>query len=216
MGRRKDPDRTRELLDSCCDFVEAQGLGDFTLRPLAAAIGVSPRTLLYHFGSREQLLILAIQRSRERRLNSAAAMLARPEAVLGAGDASAGFGSVIESIAASMWEESISPEARPFFLLFYEAYAMTLRHPNRYQKLLDQLSGEAHTLINNALTGVGMSAAAASAVASELIGTHRGLQLEWLATGRTEELAAAHRTAMSRIADAVDQYILNADRSRGV
>jgi AcrR family transcriptional regulator len=216
MGRRKDLNRTQELLDSCCDFVEAQGLGDFTLRPLAAAIGVSPRTLLYHFGSREQILILAIQRSRERRLNTAAKMLARPDAVVKVGDASAGFGSVIESIAASMWEESIAPEARPFFLLFYEAYTMTLRNPNRYQKLLDQLSGEAHTLVKNTLTGVGMPAAAASAIASELIGAHRGLQLEWLATGRTEELTAAHRTAMSRIANAVDRSLLDSDGSRSV
>jgi hypothetical protein len=126
---------------------------------------------------------------------------------LDTGGDSGDIGSVVESIAAAMWKESITDQARPFLLLFYEAYAMCLRSPGRYRKLLDELSGDAHTLITDALVRAGVPAATATATASELIGTHRGLQLEWLATGRTEELTGTHRTAMNRIARAVTQAI---------
>ena len=44
------------LLDQVVDHFVAEGMGDLSLRKIAAAIGTSHRMLLYHFGSREGLL----------------------------------------------------------------------------------------------------------------------------------------------------------------
>jgi AcrR family transcriptional regulator len=38
-----------------------QGLQDLSLRPLAKALGTSARMLIYHFGSKEQLIIEAVK-----------------------------------------------------------------------------------------------------------------------------------------------------------
>src|SRR5215510_8397245 len=44
------------LLAAAIDFVAANGLGDRSLRELAASIGTSHRMLIYHFGSKEGLM----------------------------------------------------------------------------------------------------------------------------------------------------------------
>src|SRR5437868_5292290 len=54
------------LLDQAIDFVAAHGISSLSLRELAAAIGTSHRMLIYHFGSKEGLLI-AIVHEVERR-----------------------------------------------------------------------------------------------------------------------------------------------------
>ena len=49
--------RRAELLDLLLDYSATHGLSDVTLRPLAGAVGSSPRMLRYHFGSPAKLLI---------------------------------------------------------------------------------------------------------------------------------------------------------------
>src|SRR5437660_4438662 len=49
------------LLAAVIEQVQQHGLGDLSLRELAAVIGTSHRMLLYHFGSREGLLIAVVR-----------------------------------------------------------------------------------------------------------------------------------------------------------
>jgi AcrR family transcriptional regulator len=49
------------LLAAAVDHAMRDGIADLSLRELAAAIGTSHRMLLYHFGSREGLLIAVVQ-----------------------------------------------------------------------------------------------------------------------------------------------------------
>src|SRR5262245_31890534 len=60
MGRRDD------LLDQVTDHVLAHGLIGLTLRPVAAAIGTSDRMLIYHFGSRDDLVAAVVTRAEDR------------------------------------------------------------------------------------------------------------------------------------------------------
>ncbi len=53
--------RTR-LLDAAVDHFATHGVGDTTLRGLAAGIGTSHRMLIYHFGSRDGLLSAVVKR----------------------------------------------------------------------------------------------------------------------------------------------------------
>ena len=56
MGRPPNPEARAALLHQAAAYVLQHGLSDLSLRPLAAALGVSARLLLYHFGSKEHLV----------------------------------------------------------------------------------------------------------------------------------------------------------------
>ncbi|HEY5424826.1 MAG TPA: TetR/AcrR family transcriptional regulator [Ilumatobacteraceae bacterium] len=68
MARTPDPLRKRELLDSVVDYLAEQGLADTTLRPMAAALGVSINRLVHHFGSKEELITAALARAIDRQI----------------------------------------------------------------------------------------------------------------------------------------------------
>ena len=53
------PDRRQDLTDRMADFLLAHGLSAATLRPMAAAAGVSDRMLLYYFKDKSQALTAA-------------------------------------------------------------------------------------------------------------------------------------------------------------
>ena len=50
-----------ELLARCVAWFAEHGVGDTSLRTLAAAVGTSHRMLIYHFGSREGLLAAVVE-----------------------------------------------------------------------------------------------------------------------------------------------------------
>jgi len=66
-GRPADPERRDRTLDRATDYVLAHGLEGLALRPLAQALGTSPRMLLYDFGSKAALVRAILERARERR-----------------------------------------------------------------------------------------------------------------------------------------------------
>lgn len=79
MGRSQQPEIADRLLDSCTDFALAHGLPD-RLEPLVRATGTSARMLLYHFGTRDELLLAILRRARQRQLDSFGYLLRlRPE-----------------------------------------------------------------------------------------------------------------------------------------
>ena len=53
-------DPKARLLAAAMEYVAEHGVGDLSLRAIAAAIGTSHRMLIYHFGSKEGLLIAVI------------------------------------------------------------------------------------------------------------------------------------------------------------
>ena len=75
MGRLPQPGIADRLLDRCTDHALEHGLPD-RLEPLVQATGVSARMLLYHFGTRDELLLAILRRARQRQLRSFGALLA--------------------------------------------------------------------------------------------------------------------------------------------
>ena len=76
MARR----RASACSPAAMEYVAEHGVGDLSLRGLAAALGTSHRMLSYHFGSREGLLIEVIRDGRgpaARRRSRAAARRGR-------------------------------------------------------------------------------------------------------------------------------------------
>ncbi|MGW6008514.1 TetR/AcrR family transcriptional regulator [Streptomyces sp. NPDC055210] len=79
MGRRPQPQIKDRLLEACADHALTHGLPD-RLGPLATATGTSARMLIYHFGTRDNLLRAVLGRARQRQLDAFGDLLrARPD-----------------------------------------------------------------------------------------------------------------------------------------
>src|SRR5919112_2498729 len=76
MARAEEGTGARErLLAAAMEHVAEHGVGDLSLRGLAAALGTSHRMLIYHFGSREGLLIEVIRAVEEQQRAALTEML---------------------------------------------------------------------------------------------------------------------------------------------
>jgi AcrR family transcriptional regulator len=106
--------RHAELLEAAYRYVLEHGLADMSLRPLAAAIGSSPRVLLFLFGSKEGLVRALLGRARADEL---AALNGLSRAGLAAG---------VDEV----WTWLAAPEHRPLLRLWAEAYARSLIEPD--------------------------------------------------------------------------------------
>jgi AcrR family transcriptional regulator len=63
VARIADPQLKRELLDQVVAYLADNGLAQTTLRPMAAALGVSINRLMHHFGSKDELITAALARA---------------------------------------------------------------------------------------------------------------------------------------------------------
>ena len=68
MARTPDLQRRRQLLDALVEEFADGGVGDRSLREVAAAVGTSHRMLLHHFGSREELLVAIVEHVERRQM----------------------------------------------------------------------------------------------------------------------------------------------------
>jgi AcrR family transcriptional regulator len=121
MARPPDPQRRRALLDGAFDYVLANGLSDLSLRPLAASLGTQAPVLLHHFGTKEHLVEELLGRVRDRlRARGRSAEAETPRSGL-----------------PTVWTWLSDPGQAPLMRLFFEAYGLALRHPDRYSDFLD-------------------------------------------------------------------------------
>src|SRR5262245_38296022 len=110
MGRRLQPERRAALLTASTDALLRHGLHGLTLTKLADAAGTSPRMLIYHFGSRDALVLEALKEARRRQLQIFGDLLApRPGVAYG-------------TVLTSAWERITAPELRPFLVLFAQLH----------------------------------------------------------------------------------------------
>src|SRR5262245_21914444 len=66
MDAKVESGRRAQLVDAAVDYVFERGASDLSLRPLADALGTSSRMLIYHFGTKDQLLVEILQAARAR------------------------------------------------------------------------------------------------------------------------------------------------------
>ena len=113
MASTPDSARKTELLAAAYDYALANGLAEYSLRPLAAAIGTSPRVLLFLFGSKDGLTRALLARAREEELAAIAAVRAAPDADLA-------------QVAREVWAWLADPARRALLTLWLEGYARSL------------------------------------------------------------------------------------------
>src|SRR4051812_24846623 len=106
--------RREELLDRAYSYVLEHGLATLSLRPLAAAIGSSPRVLLFLFESKDGLVRALLERARAEEMEFLGAV---------GGDSVAG-------VAAATWRWLAADEHRPLLKLWVEGYGRSLVEPD--------------------------------------------------------------------------------------
>jgi AcrR family transcriptional regulator len=62
--------KREELAERATDYVLEHGLIGLSLRPLAAELGTSDRMLIYHFGSKDELIAAVLATSNERSMRT--------------------------------------------------------------------------------------------------------------------------------------------------
>jgi AcrR family transcriptional regulator len=135
--------RREELLELAYRYVLEHGLSELSLRPLAAAIGSSPRVLLYLFGSKEGLIraVLGVARSREVALltgspvdrgapldHAAQSDRGTPGAPSDRGTPGAPSG--LADAVSTTWAWLADPAHRPLLRVWLEAYARSISEPD--------------------------------------------------------------------------------------
>src|SRR5258705_4254543 len=113
--------RRGELLDAAYRYALAHGLVDLSLRPLAAAIGSSPRVLLFLFGSKDGLVRELLAKAR---LDELALLTTLRGSSLGP-DAVDDLGTAVRVT----WRWLADATHRPLLMLWCEAYARSLVEP---------------------------------------------------------------------------------------
>jgi AcrR family transcriptional regulator len=172
------PARNR-LLDAAVDYVVANGVSGLTLRALADAIGTSHRMLIYHFGSKEGLLV-AVIRAVEAAQRQFFAALVAADPGLAPGDG-----------IRQMWRHFTDPSLGPHERLFFEIYGQALQGRPGTGGLLDDIVDAWIEPIAAYAIERGVPADTARADARLSIAVTRGLLLDLLATGNRAAVDAA-------------------------
>ena len=140
------------------------GIAELSLRQIAEAIGTSHRMLLYHFGTREGLLVAvtnAVEETERRRLL----------------DTGASFADARE-----VWDHLSDPALRSQERLFFEIYVHALLNRGTADGFLDHVVDDWTQPITERLVAAGVTAELAAAHARLGLAVVRGLLLDLLAT----------------------------------
>jgi AcrR family transcriptional regulator len=180
-------DPRERLLEAVLDHLGRNGLGDTSLRGLAAAVGTSHRVLSYHFGSRSRLLTEVSRRVE-------AAQRAWFRSMLDDEDVSP------LHLMRAMYERIGDPALAPQERLFFELYARALQDGTDAGGFLPEAVEAWLDPATELFTRLGFAAEDARAEARLSLAVARGLLLDLLATGDRAAVDAAVDRYLARYA----------------
>lgn len=178
-------DRREELLDRAYAYVLEHGMADLSLRPLATAIGSSPRVLLFLFGSKDGLVKALLERARAAELEFL--HTARPA------------GGDLATLVRTTWEWLVAEAHRPLLTVWLESYARSLVDPD------GPWAGFASATVNDWLAMLATAqpparrrTKAGAAERTLALAVLRGGLLDLLATGDVDRTTAAVMAGLPR------------------
>jgi len=178
---RSSSPRKDELLERAYRYALEHGLADLSLRPLAAAIGSSPRVLLFLFGSKDGLVSELLAR-------------ARADELTFLGRATAGEPADLAAMVDATWQWLAAGQVRPLLTLWTEAYARSLAEPaGPWSGFAAQAVADWLAVLSAARPAdpASDSDAAAQADRTLALAVLRGCMLDLLATGDGDRVSAA-------------------------
>ena len=187
MPRAVDVRIRTTLLAAIVDHVVERGLADLSLRPLGLAVGASPRTILYHFDSKERLLLAIFVETSRRQGRLLDAWYER----------SAEYDT--RTLMLRAWQWLTAPRNDRLLRLLFEAYGLALRDRRRYGTFLRSAANDWSAPFARILESRGFTRERAQALATLLAAVVRGLLLDVLATGDRARAERAFRSFLSAI-----------------
>ncbi|MGA8213072.1 MAG: TetR/AcrR family transcriptional regulator [Candidatus Sulfotelmatobacter sp.] len=175
MSRTVNEKRPEELLEAIGQYLTKHGLIGLSLRPLAKAVGSSPRVLLYYFGSKEKMVVRVLAQVRQRQR---AVYDQIQEASLG-------------EACWTIWKHMSAPNSEPFFRVFFEAYSLALRRPQLYKDFLQATIEDWLEFAANSFRHEGYGQKEARAFATVVVAGLRGFMLDFCATRDRKRLDRA-------------------------
>jgi len=187
MARTPDLEMKRELLDRVVAYLAEHGLGDMSLRPMAAALGTSPNRLVHHFGSKQDLLTAALQQATKIQEDVRDGWLKRQP-------------DMTKTAELRKWWKWLneSPANLALTRLGLEAVTLEATHTGLSGDVRAEQIGVWRDLIEQNLIGVGVPPMIANIEASLLKGMFTGLILDLIATGDKVRLTKALEVGLSR------------------
>ena len=203
--------RRGELLEAAYQYALVQGLADLSLRPLAAAIGSSPRVLLFLFGSKDGLVRELLAKAREDEL---ALLKTMPGPGVAGGVATGGFASPADGFALAAdgfisavrvtWRWLAHPAHRPLLTLWCEAYARSLVEPGgAWADFARQTVDDWLAVLADAQAPARRGTPAGQAERTLALAVLRGALLDLLATNDVDRTTAAVERHLAMIRQAV-------------
>lgn len=177
MARPKTDTRER-LLDAAISVAAEHGISQMILRQLAEHLGTSHRMLVFHFGSKDALL-LEIVRAVEARQR---AFIAPPPA---------GRGAPVAPRLDELWVRLRDPKMWPYERLFFELYGQALQGREPAGRLLDGDVAAWVDTMAGLLVEIGVDEATARTDARLALAVCRGLLLDLLAAEAADQVDAA-------------------------
>jgi AcrR family transcriptional regulator len=168
-----DSDARQRLLAAAVDNVAAHGVRDRSLRQIATALGTSHRMLIYHFGSKEGLLVEIIRAVEAQQREVLASITTVP-------------GESPGDMARRFWRRLADPSLWPNERLFFEVYGQALQGRAGTTQLLDDVVDSWVKPLTALSVAQGIPEAEAAAYARLGLAVTRGLLLDLLATGDRE------------------------------
>jgi AcrR family transcriptional regulator len=173
------------LLEATMAYVARRGVGELSLRQLASALGTSHRMLVYHFGSKEGLMVEVVRAVEERQRRAALAL---------SQDARLPPGEQIRR----MWRRVASRALWPNERLFFELYGQALQGRADTAPLLREVVEAWLEPLTELRRRRGVPLRRARAEARLALATVRGLLLDLLATGDRSGVDDAMELFISR------------------
>jgi AcrR family transcriptional regulator len=170
MTKKTDPTIKEDLLEQATAYILKNGLRDLSLRPLAEALGTSARMLIYHFGSKEQLVIGAVIHAQHQQ-----------QALLASQAVSSK--SAVKTLQ-NFWTWLSSDEVAPYARLLYDLEVQVMNGNDSYRAF-------AKEVIKNWETFIGASIKSTPEQARLIVGVMNGLLMDRLVTGEKEKIDKA-------------------------
>jgi len=121
-------ERREELLEKIVDVLLASGISGLSLRPLADSVGSSARLLIYHFGSKEELLASALDRVRSRITTAVGELTAQVS------------NASLEEFLHMFWKWAIKEPNQRYFRLLFEIDGLAM-HESKVVPASDRVAG---------------------------------------------------------------------------
>ena len=179
MARTVDYQRRAAIVQRAADHLLERGVVAVSLRELAAAVGVSPRMLVHHFGSREKLVSSAVREARSRQREAFEARLA-PQP-----------GRPYADVLTDAWRWFATDEARPYLRLFGQLYGLAQAPHSPHAEFLRESVLDWLPTIEEGFVADAADPATARELATLTVAVIRGLLQDATAVGDQERVSAA-------------------------